>query len=134
LKARHIVENHGHAERIALGVADRQDPRRKNALGAAQMEGNRPIERFGQERPLRADGVGQRLPQASGGCQGGASPSPGATPRMRVATGLPSRRALGIDDHDRIGECVDGRLACALARTSRADADWRYARSCSVMR
>src|SRR5581483_9786954 len=72
-EARNVLQQDGRAERLAVGVADRQDARQEVALLGAVAQREGALERVGQVRPLLVQGLAQgggqgrrRLPRRGG--------------------------------------------------------------------
>lgn len=116
-EARHVQEQHGGAERVAVGVGDGQDARQEEVLLAAQRQDDDLAEPVGQVRLLLEQRLLQRRSQRLG--------RPPGQDDVALRARLDAEQALGrgvghldrplrVDHQDRVGKGVDGRLAGAL--------------------
>ena len=116
-EARHVQQQHGGAERVAVGVGDGQDARQEEVLLAAQRQHDDLVEPVGQVRLLLQQRLLQRAAQRLGRLPGQDDVALLARPDAEQALGGRVGHldgALRVDHQHRVGEGVDGGLAGAL--------------------
>ena len=125
-EARHVAEHHRRPQRVAVGVADRQNLRQVGAVLAVEPEADGLVERLREERLLLLQGVGQRaaqrlrrLPRLRGGRRLSVARLRSRTAAADAEDAAGGRvghlhLAAGVHHQYRIGKGVEDGLAGAL--------------------